>query len=288
MTPSPERHWCSMLGTDAAQDFSPQVLPQACQSGLAASAVGLPARDERHQVLADRHDGRRHAHVGTPRADGDGAARVDHHRCVAGYQRVDQPALGVVAAMRVGHLEPAVERRHERRRRVGQDRGGELVAKAARGDRSRVQPGRQQLRVHPRDARPQHGTRRDERRLVYRRHAVDQPSGRVPAARPAESWPRERNEGRRRGQRRPRACRPRARHLRHGGGTRRREAVHRCRSLPVRPVPHVVHAASPLTRQASSAVAAARRVLRGARRLIIPKPYSQRQAAHVTYRTSRL
>jgi hypothetical protein len=49
-----------------------------------------------------------------------------------------------------------------------------------------------------------------------------------------------------------------------------------------------VHAASPLSRQVSSAAAAARRVLRGARRLIIPKPYSQRQVAHVTYRTSRL
>jgi hypothetical protein len=59
--------------------------------------------------------------------------------------------------------------------------------------------------------------------------------------------------------------------------------------FPAGPVsPAVVQAASPLARQVSSAAAAARRALRGASRLIIPKPYSQRRLAHVTYPTSRL
>src|SRR5580693_2424353 len=50
----------------------------------------------------------------------------------------------------------------------------------------------------------------------------------------------------------------------------------------------VVHAVRPPIRQASSTRVAVRLGLRGARGLIMPKPYSQRRPAHVTYRASRL
>ncbi len=42
MTPTPDRHWCSMPGTVAAHEAAPHVLPHARQSGLAARAVGRP------------------------------------------------------------------------------------------------------------------------------------------------------------------------------------------------------------------------------------------------------
>src|ERR1035441_849230 len=42
VTPTAERHWCSMPGTLEAHELAPQVAPHSCQSALAARAVGRP------------------------------------------------------------------------------------------------------------------------------------------------------------------------------------------------------------------------------------------------------
>ena len=68
--------------------------------------------NQRHQVLPDGHHVRRHLHVGAPGADGDPPAGIDDQRRRALRERIDNPAFCVVAAVRIGHLEAAVERRH--------------------------------------------------------------------------------------------------------------------------------------------------------------------------------
>src|SRR5665647_1355574 len=42
VTPTPDRHCCSTLGTECAHEVAPQVFPQDSQSGPDAFAVGWP------------------------------------------------------------------------------------------------------------------------------------------------------------------------------------------------------------------------------------------------------
>ncbi len=113
------------------------------------------AGHERREVLPDAHDLRGHRHVAAPGPDIHGSVRVDHQGGRPGPQRVDHPAFGVVAAARGVHLEPAVERGHERPG-LGERHGrGVPVGSASGGaERAGVQPGGQQAQCPSTRSRP--------------------------------------------------------------------------------------------------------------------------------------
>ena len=165
--------------------------------GAGRERRGATVRDQRHQVLPDGHHARRHPHVGAPGANGDPSAGIDHQRRRALHQRIDHPAFRVVAAVRISHLEAAVERRYQRHRLGGLYGRGKPVRSAARTLRTRVEPGRQQRGVHPRDPGEPRATRRDQRCLVHRGHAIDVPPGRAPRASSGAAARPERHERRR-------------------------------------------------------------------------------------------
>ena len=165
--------------------------------GAGRERRGATVRDQRNQVLPDGHHARRHPHVDVPGANGDPPAGVDDQRRRSQHQRIDHPAFRVVAAVRISHLEAAVERRHQRHRLGGLYGRGIPVGSAARTLRTRVEPGRQQRGVHPRDPGEPRAARRDQRRLVYRGHAIDAPPGRAPHASSGAAARTERHERRR-------------------------------------------------------------------------------------------
>ena len=180
--PSPERHWCSMPGTEAAQETAPQVAPHASPVRARRLRRRAPAGHQRDEVLPDAHHVPGHSHVTAPGPDVDAAIRVDHQGGGPPPQRVDRAALRVVAAARRRHHETAVERGHQRGGLGRLDRRGVTVRASAGAPRPGVQPGGQQAGVHPRDPGWLRAAGRDEGGLVDGTYAADRPSGRAPGA----------------------------------------------------------------------------------------------------------